>query len=89
MLKNVNVKMRARDLKGIINLPNYPDDQIIDVSISSDEERKIRTPEEREKAHARIREIMDEALKSPDFDPNKTLDDYRWERLEAKYGPFN
>ena len=87
-MKNVRAKMLAKDLKGIINLPNYDDNQPIEVTVLPVKEKTL-TREERKRALERIDEIMAPALKSPDFAPNKTLEDYRMERLEAKYGHFN
>lgn len=86
---NVTAKMLAKDLKGIIDLPNYPDNQLVEITVSPAVYRKPLTTEERKQALKRIDEIMSEARKSPDFDPNKTLEEYRMERLEEKYGPFN
>ncbi len=90
MLLNVRKKMLAKDLKGIINLPNYPDNQPVEIMISpAAEKEKPLTREERKEAWRKIDEIMAEVRNSPNFDPNMTLEDYRMERLEAKYGPFN
>ena len=88
MMLNVSKRMLAKDLKGIVNLPNYDDNQPVEITIKPYEEKSL-TREERKRALERIDEIMASALKSPDFDPNKTLEDYRMERLEAKYGHFN
>ena len=88
MMLSVHKKMLAKDLKGIVNLPNYDDNQLVEITILPIKEKTL-TREERKRALERIDEIMAPALKSPDFDPNKTLDEYRMERLEEKYGPFN
>lgn len=87
---NVTTQMLAKDLKGIIDLPNYPDDQLVEIMVSPTVYRKPLTTEERRQALKEIREIMAEGRKNnPEFDSNKTLEEYRMERLEEKYGPFN
>lgn len=89
-MTNVTAQMLAKDLKGIINLPNYPDNQLVEITVSPTVYRKPLTTQERRHALKRIREIMSEGIKNnPDFDPNKTLEEYHMERLEEKYGPFN
>ena len=89
MLLNVRKKMLAKDLKGIINLPNYPDNQPVEITISPANEEKAVTREERSKILEEIRDIMAEAKKNPEFDPNKTREEYRMERLAEKYEAFN
>lgn len=86
---NVRKKMLAKDLKGIVNLPNYDDNQPVEITILPVDEEKTLTREERKEAWRKIDEIMAEVRNSPNFDPNMTLEDYRRERLEAKYEPFN
>ena len=88
-MKNVRAKMLAKDLKGVINLPNYDDNQPVEITISPAVEIKKPTPAEVDEALKSIREIMANAKKNPDFNPNKTLEEYRMERLEAKYGPLD
>ena len=82
-------KMLAKDLKGIVNLPNYADNQPVEITIFPVEEEKTLTREERKEAWRKIDEIMAEVRNSPNFDPNMTLEDYRMERLAKKYEPFN
>lgn len=90
MLLSVHKKMLAKDLKGIVNLPNYDDNQPVEIMVSPAVEKKTLTREERKQVLKEIREIMAEGRKNnPEFDSNKTLDEYRMERLEEKYGPFN
>lgn len=79
-MKNVRKKMLARDLKGIIDLPNYADDQLVQVTVYPTEEEKKLTPEEHDKIWKNIQTALAGADKS------KTLDDWRNERLEEKYG---
>lgn len=79
-LKTVRKEMTAGDLKGIIDLPDYADNQLVEVTIHPAEEKKILSDEE-------INAIMDRltgCLKGAD--PSKTLDDWRTERLEERYG---
>lgn len=82
-LKTVRKKMTAGDLKGIIDLPNYADNQLVEVTVYPT------VPEEPKKilSEAEINAIMDRltgCLKG--VDPSKTLDDWRRERLEERYG---
>lgn len=86
---NVRKKMLAKDLKGIVNLPNYDDNQPVEITILPVEEEKTLTHEERKETWRKIDEIMAEVRNSPNFDPNMTLEDYRMERLAKKYEPFN
>ena len=86
---NVRKKMLAKDLKGIVNLPNYDDNQPVEITILPVEEEKAVTREERSKILEEIRDIMAEAKKNPEFDPNKTREEYRMERLAEKYEAFN
>lgn len=79
-MKNVRKKMLARDLKGIIDLPNYDDDQLVQVTVYPAEEEKKLTPEE----HDKIWKNLQDALAG--VDKSKTLDDWRKERLEERYG---
>ena len=79
----VRKEMLARDLKGVIDLPNYDDDRLVKVTVTPVEpvaEKKILSDEE-------INAIMDKltgCLKG--LDKSKTLDDWRTERLEERYG---
>ena len=88
MMLNVSKRMLAKDLKGIVNLPNYDDNQPVEITIQPYEEKAL-TREERSQILKEIHEIMLEAKKNPDFDPNKTREDYRMERLAEKYANFN
>ncbi|MBQ7705862.1 MAG: hypothetical protein IJT73_10660 [Selenomonadaceae bacterium] len=56
-MKNVRAKMLAKDLKGIVNLPNYDDNQPVEITISPVEIKKT-TPAEVDEALKSIREIM-------------------------------
>ena len=79
-LKTVRKEMNAGDLKGIIDLPNYADNQLVEVLIQPTDEEKELTPEERRD----IIKSLAGCLKGAD--PSKTLDDWRRERLAERYG---
>ena len=79
-LRTVRKQMTASDLKGIIDLPNYADNQRVEVTVYPTEEEEKLSPEERKK----IIESLAGCLKGAD--PSKTLDDWRRERLEERYG---
>ncbi|MBR1646603.1 MAG: hypothetical protein IJ685_07480 [Selenomonadaceae bacterium] len=82
-LKTVRKEMTAGDLKGIIDLPNYDDNQRVKITVTPAEpvaEKKILSDEE-------INALLDDltgCLK--DADKSKTLEDWRTERLEERYG---
>ena len=79
----VRKEMLARDLKGVIDLPNYDDDRLIEVTVTPVEpvaEKKILSDEEINAIWGRIAGYLAGADKS------KTLDDWRTERLEERYG---
>ena len=80
-LKPVRKSMLVRDLKRGIDLPDYDDNQLVEVSIhpTAKEEKKPLSK-------AEIKALLDSltgCLKGAD--PNKTLDDWRKERLEERY----
>ena len=79
-MKTVRKEMTAGDLKGIIDLPNYADDQRVEVSVSPAEDEEKLSPEE---LTAIIKSLAG-CLKGADT--SKTLDDWRKERLEERYG---
>ncbi len=83
-LKTVRKQMMARDLKGVIDLPNYADNQRVEVTVSPREEerKKILSQEEIDAIWSRIEGYWG----SVDFDKSKTLDDWRKERMEERYG---
>ena len=81
MMEPVTVKMNAGALKGIIDLPNYPDDQPVEIT--------VKPKMTKEDFDDLIKEIKTFWANNKKVDENKTLDEYRMERLEAKYGPFN
>ena len=79
-LKTVRKEMNAGDLKGIIDLPNYADDQPVAITVMpvakklSDEEI------------AAIWSKIEGYWAGVKVDKSKTLDDWRKERLEERYG---
>lgn len=79
-MKIVRKNMLARDLKGLIDLPGYDDNQLVEVTVAPGKQKKILSD-------AEIDAIMDNlrgCLKN--LDPTKSLDDWRTERLEERYG---
>ena len=81
--KTVRKEMLARDLKGIIDLPDYADNQRVEVTIYPT------VPKEPKKilSDAEINALLDDltgCLKGAD--KSKTLDDWRTERLAERYG---
>lgn len=81
-LKTVRKEMRAGDLKSIIDLPNYDDRQRVQVTVAPAAEKKILSDEEIDAIWSRI----DACFEGVDVDTTKTLDDWRMERLEERYG---
>ncbi len=80
-METVRIKMNAGDLKGIIDLPNYPDNQPVEITV------KPSTTEE--DFDNLLKEIKTFWANHEKADETKTFDEYRMERLEAKYGAFN
>ena len=80
-MQTVKVKMNAGDLKGIIDLPNYPDNQPVEITVSPST-----TEEDFDNL---LKEIKTFWANHEKVDETKTFDEYRMERLETKYGPFN
>ncbi|MBQ3726147.1 MAG: hypothetical protein II902_03650 [Selenomonadaceae bacterium] len=85
-LKTVRKEMTAGDLKGIIDLPNYADDQLVSVTVSSIAEQKPKKILSKEEI-AEIWEKIHSAFKNvSEADRAKSLDDWRRERMEERYG---
>ena len=78
----VRKEMLARDLKGIIDLPNYDDNRLVEVTVTpvKQYERKVLSDEEINAIWDRIAGCL------AGVDKSKTLDDWRTERLEERYG---
>lgn len=79
-LKTVRKEMNASDLKGIIDLPDYADDQPISITVSP-VEKKLSDEE-----IAAIWSRIEGYWAGVKVDKSKTLDDWRKERLEERYG---
>ena len=81
-MKTIRKKMLARDLKGLIDLPDYDDDQRVEVSVMPDEtqDKKLLSEEEINAIWDRLAGCL------AGIDKSKTLDDWRKERLEERYG---
>ena len=83
-LKTVRKEMTAGDLKGIIDLPNYADNQRVEVSVVPAEpvrERKKMSPEEIEAALNKLTGCLKGLV-----DPTKDMAYWRMERLAEKHG---
>lgn len=81
-LKTVRKEMTAGDLKKIIDLPDYDDNQRVKITVAPAEkvEKKILSEEEINAIWGRISGCL------AGLDKSKTLDDWRMERLEERYG---
>ena len=75
-MEPVTVKMNAGDLKGIIDLPNYPDNQPVEITVKP----KITEAD----FDNLIKEIKNFWAKHEKVDEDKTFDEYRMERLTKK-----
>ena len=83
-MEPVTVKMNAGALKGIIDLPNYPDDQPVEITVSPEKEQKPLSKEEVKKI---LSELAGCLSHSPD--KNKSLKEIRYERIMGKYESLN
>ena len=79
--KTVRKEMLARDLKGIIDLPDYADNQRVEITVAPVVERKKMTPEEIEAALGRLTGCLKGLV-----DPTKDMAYWRGERLAEKHG---
>ena len=83
-MKTVRKEMTAGDLKGLIDLPNYADNQRVSITVSPAEpvkERKKMSPEEIEAALGRLTGCLKGLV-----DPTKDMAYWRGERLAEKHG---
>ncbi|MBR4153565.1 MAG: hypothetical protein IKT98_11490 [Selenomonadaceae bacterium] len=83
-MKTIRKEMNAGDLKGIIDLPNYDDNQRVEIIVSPAApvvERKKMTPEEIEAALGRLTGCLKGLV-----DPTKDMAYWRGERLAEKHG---
>ncbi|MBR3747071.1 MAG: hypothetical protein IKP64_04630 [Selenomonadaceae bacterium] len=77
--KTVRKEMTAGDLKKVIDLPNYDDNQRVEITVTpTAEEQKKLSPKE-------LEAILDKITGAIPY-TEKTLDDWRKERLEERYG---
>lgn len=83
-LKTVRKQMTAGDLKGIMDLPNYADNQRVEVTVSPREEERKKFLSDEE--IAAIWNRIEGYFVGVDFDKSKTLDDWRKERMAERYG---
>ena len=84
-MKFVRKEMNAGDLKGIIDLPDYADNQRVEITVAPAKKfvHKLRqmSPEEIEAALNRLEGCLKGLA-----DPTKTMADWREERLAERYG---
>ena len=79
-MQTLNFKIQAGALKGIVDLPNFRDDQHIEIAVKSESEKEALTKED---VHKIINELAGCLSNSPD--KNKSLDEIRHERIMNKY----
>ena len=83
-MQTVKVKMNAGDLKGIIDLPDYPDDQRVTITVNPEVKEKSVNTEELKKI---LKELAGCLSNSPD--KYKSRDEIRYERIMSKYESLN
>ncbi len=76
-MKIVRKNMFARDLKGLIDLPGYADNQLVEVTVYPPEEEKKLSADE-------LRKIVKSLVGAIPY-TDKTTDELRMERLAKKY----
>lgn len=74
-MKIVRKNMFARDLKGLIDLPGYDDNQQVEVTVA---------PTDKELSADELREIVKSLVGAIPY-TDKTTDELRMERLAKKY----
>ena len=79
-MQTVTVTLNAGDLKKVIDLPNFRDDQRVKITVSNDVEETNLTKEE---IIGIVNELAGSLSNSPD--KNKSLDEIRYERIMNKY----
>ena len=79
-MKTVTAEMKAGDLKGIIDLPNYPDNQRVKITVNPNTDEND--------FDSLLNEIKTFWANHEKADENKTFDDYRMERLLKKINSF-
>ena len=83
-MQTLNFKIKAGALKGIVDLPNFDDEQLVNISVSPETEKKSLTEDE---VLEIINELADSLANSPD--KNKSLEQIRYERIMSKYESLN
>ena len=83
-MQTLNFKIKAGDLKGIVDLPNFDDEQLVNITVSPETEKKSLTEEE---VIEIINELAGSLANSPD--KNKSLEQIRYERIMSKYESLN
>ena len=79
-MQTLNFKIKAGALKGIVDLPNFDDEQLVNISVSPETEKKSLTEDE---VLEIINELADSLANSPD--KNKSLEQIRYERIMQKH----
>ena len=80
-MKTVRKKMLARDLKGLIDLPDYDDSQPVEVSV-------VPTDAQTELSAEELKKVVKSLVGAIPY-TDKTLDELRMERLEKRYAIAN
>ena len=83
-MKTVRKEMNAGDLKGIIDLPNYADNQRVKITVMPVEPVEERKKMSREEIEAALNKLTG-CLKGL-VDPTKDMSYWRGERLAERYG---
>ena len=79
-MKTVRKKMLARDLKGLIDLPDYDDAQTVEVAVTPEEQTELSAEE--------LKKVVKSLVGAIPY-TDKTLDELRMERLEKRYAIAN
>ena len=79
-MKTIRKKMLARDLKGLIDLPDYDDAQPVEVTVTPDAQTELSAEE--------LKKVVKSLVGAIPY-TDKTLDELRMERLEKRYAIAN
>ena len=79
-MKTIRKKMLARDLKGLIDLPDYDDAQPVEVAVIPDDQTELSAEE--------LKKVVKSLVGAIPY-TDKTLDELRMERLEKRYAIAN
>ncbi len=80
-MQTLSFNMKAGDLKKVIDLPNFSDDQRVKVTVNPETEEKVLSKAEVEKI---VRSLIGSIP-----DTGETLEEIRMERLMKKYEALN